>query len=96
MKRNWNRDNPIHRAFIVQRTNANARGIAFCLSYAEWLEWWGADIKLRGCHSGDLCMCRIGDTGSYEVGNIYKATMAQNKAYAWDKVTGQLPLDFAT
>jgi hypothetical protein len=79
-------------AYNTQRSTAKGRGIAFLLSYAEWLDWWGNDIANRGCKEGQLCMARVGDIGPYEVGNIYKATQAQNMDLVRDRVSGQAQL----
>ena len=70
---------PAHYAYTSQRRSAKHRGIAFLLSFTEWMEWWGDDVSLRGRSCGDLCMARHDDTGPYEIGNIYKTTMQGNR-----------------
>jgi hypothetical protein len=65
--------------FNSQRWHAGRRGIEFKLTFAEWDAWWlanGVDKNSDLAHN--LCMCRNGDTGAYELSNIYFATRAQN------------------
>ncbi len=61
-----------------QKCDAASRNIEFYLTLDEWTDWWGSDFLRRGNKKDDLCMCRYGDKGHYELGNIYKATMSQN------------------
>lgn len=63
-----------------QKTHAKRRGIAFKLTFQQWILWWGPDIWKRGRGDGKLQMCRKGDTGAYELGNIYKATCNENSS----------------
>lgn len=59
-------------SFQVQRWHAiNTRGIEWKLTYEEWLDIWGDKITQRGRGRGKYNMCRYGDTGAYEVGNVY-------------------------
>ena len=74
----WRASHPQLVAYNQQRNHAKRRGIPFLLSYAEWIEWWGEDYAQRGRGIDALCMARMGDTGSYELGNIYKTTNSQN------------------
>ena len=59
--------------FLQHKSNAKTRGISFNLSYEEWLDIWEKSDKLhlRGRGKGKYCMCRIGDLGAYEVGNVF-------------------------
>lgn len=62
---------------------AKKRGIDFHLTFDEWDAWWlknGVDKNhSTGPSLGDsMCMCRYGDSGAYELGNIYCATRRQN------------------
>jgi hypothetical protein len=68
------------RAFQVQRTNANRRGIQFLFTFEEWWAWWQIDNRWanRGMGSGKFVMARKGDTGPYSPDNVYCATHAQN------------------
>jgi len=73
-------------AWKAQRNRAKQRGIEFRFSYDEWLAWWQAALALRGDDAergkqrGMLLMCRIGDQGAYEPGNVYCGTDADNAA----------------
>ena len=64
--------------FNIQKYHAELRGIAWQLTFEEWLNWWGDDITKRGSMSDNLCMCRYGDKGPYSIDNIYKDTIANN------------------
>jgi hypothetical protein len=72
------RDNPELHAYLGQRHTAKQRGVAFLLTFEEWLEWWGDDFERRGRKARQLQMCRYNDEGAYELGNIYKATQVEN------------------
>ena len=74
----WRANNPKRAAFIEHRGNATRRGIEFQFTFEDWTEWWGEDFNKQGLGRDDLCMCRNGDEGAYELGNIYKATRSQN------------------
>ena len=76
----WRLANPHRDAYIKQRSGAKGRGVEFEISFEEWVEWWGEDFELRGFSKGGLQMCRYGDEGAYELGNIYKATGKENNA----------------
>ena len=64
--------------FSNQKGQSKRRGIAWELTFEQWLEWWGRDLDRRGNGPLDLQMCRHGDVGSYELGNIYKGTSKDN------------------
>jgi hypothetical protein len=68
--------------YYTQKCRAKQRDIEFKLSFEEWLDIWGDKLSLRGRNLGQLCMCRCGDTGSYEVGNVYIDTMTHNSVTA--------------
>jgi hypothetical protein len=70
--------NQYRHAFSVQRSNARRRGIAFRLSFEQWVEFWGEDIHRRGTGPNDLQMQRFHDEGAYEIGNIKKGTPREN------------------
>lgn len=59
--------------YTQQKSNAKRRGIAFVLSLDEWKSIWLQSGKWeeRGRGIGKYCMCRVGDVGSYEVGNVF-------------------------
>lgn len=64
-----------------QKYAANRRGIAFMLSFAEWLAVWKASGKLsqKGRRSHEYCMSRFGDKGAYAVENVRIVTGAENR-----------------
>lgn len=75
------------RAYSHQRHAALAkRGIAWNLSLAEWWAIWQASGHWaeRGAGRGYM-MCRNGDEGPYEVGNVYIGPGAENLAAAAKK-----------
>jgi hypothetical protein len=71
--------------YRVHKAKAKTRGIGFLLTFDEWYDWWlsnGIDKNTQPPQSRTdpnvLCMCRINDTGPYQLGNIYCATRGQN------------------
>lgn len=63
------------------------RGILFLLTFEEWSGWWeaclGPDwLNLRGRGRGKYVMARVGDKGSYKLGNIKCITTEQNNREA--------------
>ena len=68
--------------FLSQRSGARSRRIEWCLTFEEWLAWWGDDIGRRGRGKNNLQMQRLGDTGPYALGNIVKGTPKENTATA--------------
>jgi len=75
----WKARNPKKYAFLGQRHTSKQRGVEFNLTFEEWVAFWGDDFDKRGTAPHKLQMGRYGDTGAYEVGNIYKATKAENQ-----------------
>ena len=74
----YERAHPVQYMIYKQRHYAKKRGIAFVITPEEWIEWWGDELPLRGNKPYDLCMGRYDDRGPYKLGNIYKATNAEN------------------
>lgn len=66
--------------YKMQEQNALARGILFFLSFEQWLSIWTESGKLdqRGRGADKFCMCRNGDIGPYEVGNVFIGTGREN------------------
>ncbi len=64
--------------YLFQKFGAARRGIGWELTFEQWRDWWGDDIKNRGPRRGQLCMMRIGDVGPYSLANIRKGTTGQN------------------
>ena len=67
-----------------QKKAAKRRGIEFKLTFEEWYEWWQqtGHYHERGMYKGQYCMCRINDTGPYELGNIYCDLTSNNTRVA--------------
>ena len=65
--------------YKYQKYRAKQRGVGFKLSFEEWLEIWGYCLPYRGKKEDSLCMCRKGDTGNYEVGNVYIGSFKENR-----------------
>ena len=70
--------NLYRKAYTQQKSNAKQRGIEMRLTFDEWKEIWLLSGKWenRGKGADKYCMCRIGDAGHYEAGNVF---IAQNK-----------------
>ena len=66
--------------YKTQERNALSRGIQFLLSFDQWLAIWTESGKLdqRGRGAEKFCMCRYGDTGLYEIGNVFIGTGREN------------------
>jgi NUMOD3 motif len=68
------------KAYRMQKSNARTRKIPFLLTFEEWLTIWNDSGKLaqRGRGANKFCMCRIGDTGPYVIGNVFIGTGREN------------------
>ena len=64
---------PFRKAYTQHKSNAKQRGIEFKLTFDEWKQIWVDSEKWeqRGRGADKYCMCRIGDAGCYEVGNVF-------------------------
>ncbi|WP_313752430.1 sigma factor-like helix-turn-helix DNA-binding protein [Mixta calida] len=67
-------------AFKIQRINARERGVEWKLSFWDWWCLWdeSGHWNDRGRGGKGYCMCRNGDEGAYEVGNVYIGTVKHN------------------
>lgn len=67
-------------AYQAQRRTARTRGIEWNIKLWDWWQVWDKSGKwsLRGRTKGHYVMCRFGDVGAYEVGNVYIATCSHN------------------
>ncbi len=56
-----------------QKSHSKARGIDFNLTFDEWLNIWlkSGHWEQRGRGKGTYVMSRVGDTGPYEIGNVF-------------------------
>ena len=67
------------KCYKSQKESAAKRGIDWQFeNFAEWLEWWGNDIKLRGRGRGKLVMARRDDVGPYHPDNVFKCLHEDN------------------
>ena len=64
---------PFLKAYTQHKSNAKTRGIEVKLTFDEWKQIWLDSGKWdqRGRGADKYCMCRIGDKGCYEVGNVF-------------------------
>ncbi|WP_039967909.1 hypothetical protein [Pseudomonas chlororaphis] len=67
-------------AFHNQYQNAVIRKVEWKLKFWEWWQVWVESGKWeeRGRGSEGYCMCRVGDEGAYEIGNVYIGTIVHN------------------
>lgn len=64
--------------FNEHKASAKKRGIAFALTYEQWLEVWGDKLPNRGRGSNQYGMLRTRDEGGYELGNVRIGTPKEN------------------
>lgn len=69
------------RAFTTQRNSAKKRGVDWNLTLWQWWCIWeqSGHWNNRGPGQGYV-MCRHGDLGAYEPGNVFIATAIQNNS----------------
>ena len=72
----------IKRGYADHKSRAKKRNIPFNLTFEEWLSVWNSSGKLhlRGRGAGKYCMSRIGDTGPYEIGNVFIQSFEGNSS----------------
>ncbi len=70
----------LRKAYGRQKCHAEKRGIEFLLSFDEWLTIWAESghVADRGRRRHQYVMARLGDVGSYKVGNVKIITALQN------------------
>ena len=75
--------------FNAHKSNAKRRGIEFLLTFDQWLDIWekSGNCDKRGRGADKYCMCRVGDTGSYSVDNVF---IGQGKHNVRDGNIGKL------
>jgi hypothetical protein len=80
--RRWVTENPARAAYLVQKSGAKRRNIAFLLTLDEWLTIWldSGNWERRGPRKGQFVMARFGDIGPYAVGNVRICTNRENNA----------------
>lgn len=62
--------------YVGHKKNSRARGVEFLLTFDEWWCIWQPHWEGRG--KGKLVMCRDGDEGAYQVGNVRIDTQSNN------------------
>lgn len=75
---------PFLKAYTQHKSNAKTRGVEMRMTFAEWKDVWLLSGKWhqRGKFRGQFCMCRIGDFGHYEVGNVFIGEVVDNVSFA--------------
>jgi transposase len=70
-------------AWTRQKNNALKRDVCWNLKLWDWWQIWQESGKWeqRGRGKGRYVMCRFGDTGAYEPGNVYIATCEHNVSF---------------
>jgi hypothetical protein len=71
---------PLKAAYNNQKGCAKERGIAFDLTFGQWLGIWIESGRLaqRGRKRGCYVMARFGDVGPYEPGNVKIILVGEN------------------
>jgi hypothetical protein len=72
--------------FRQHKARAKYRNIKWKLTFEEWLKIWeeSGHIDERGRTLGKYQMCRKGDKGAYEVGNVRIMTTEENLKEKWE------------
>ena len=63
--------------YVNHKYRARGRGIPFLLTFEEWWGLWKYYWHMKD-GTGNLHMCRTGDEGGYELGNVRIDTRANN------------------
>lgn len=73
-------------AFQRQRVSARKRQVHWGLSFLEWWALWATSGRWpeRGRGFG-YAMCRVGDVGPYQIGNVFIATGSENTTWGAQK-----------
>ena len=69
--------------YVAQKATSKLRGVEFKLSFEEWWKIWEPHWEGRGV--GKLVMCRLGDSGPYEVGNV-RIDTHQSNMQEWNDI----------
>lgn len=66
--------------YNLHKASSKQRGVAFHLTYDQWMCVWLLSGKLneRGVGKDSYVMSRIKDTGGYEIGNVFIQKSSQN------------------
>lgn len=79
------------KAYRTQRNSARRRGIPFRLTFEEWMRIWEESGKWEHRGVNGYVMCRNGDWGGYEAGNVRIDHASKNldEARTPDRMTEQ-------
>lgn len=66
--------------YVNHKFRARQSGIPFNISFDDWYALWKPYLNLND--GVKYCMCRTGDKGAYEVGNVRIDTAANNNLEA--------------
>jgi hypothetical protein len=71
------------KAFREHKNGAKRRGIEFCFTFEEWVNWWEINLgptwlQKRGIRLGQYCMARNNDLGPYHPDNVKCLTCSEN------------------
>lgn len=69
--------------YSSHKARAKRMGIPFKLSFDDWLNVWKDSGHYEERGPLGYVMCRTGDEGAYEIGNVYIAHASENKKDAW-------------
>lgn len=80
------------KAYTQHKSNAKTRGIEMLMTFEQWKSVWADSGKFeeRGRGAEKYCMCRVGDLGHYELGNVF---IAKNKRNVSDGNKGKVDSD---
>jgi hypothetical protein len=80
--------------YLYQRQSSFKRGIAWEITFPEWLSVWleSGKFEQRGVGVGSYCMARHGDAGPYKVGNVSIQTCTQNSRDGIEKARPAIAL----
>lgn len=73
--------------YWTNKGNAKKRGVAWRLTFEEWLCLWSEHILERGVHRDQYVLCRKNDQGAYAFGNCYVARSQHNNSVRGYKET---------
>jgi len=72
------------RKFSDARIDARRRGVAWQLTFEQWMQIWldSGHWHERGTRRGCYCMARHGDIGPYAIGNVSIQLSIENTTFA--------------
>lgn len=81
-------------AFACQRAQARRRKVDWKLTFEQWWQIWqdSGHWERRGRKWDCYVMCRVGDAGAYEAGNVFIGRMVENVSAASRRRHKGLPM----